>query len=60
MYFYFNQEKHLKRSIPDVTNISVINIPVVGDATNIILDPILMFVCHMGVTGAAVAHVISQ
>ncbi|CAM0872017.1 unnamed protein product [Alopecurus aequalis] len=33
---------------------------VVGDATNIILDPILMFVCHMGVTGAAVAHVISQ
>uniref|UniRef100_A0A0D9VRA0 Protein DETOXIFICATION n=1 Tax=Leersia perrieri TaxID=77586 RepID=A0A0D9VRA0_9ORYZ len=33
---------------------------VVGDAANIILDPILMFVCHMGVTGAAVAHVISQ
>ncbi|KAF8673764.1 hypothetical protein HU200_048518 [Digitaria exilis] len=33
---------------------------VVGDATNIILDPILMFVCHMGVTGAAVAHVTSQ
>lgn len=33
---------------------------VVGDATNIILDPILMFVCHMGVTGAAVAHVASQ
>uniref|UniRef100_A0A0D9Z3Z6 Protein DETOXIFICATION n=2 Tax=Oryza glumipatula TaxID=40148 RepID=A0A0D9Z3Z6_9ORYZ len=33
---------------------------VVGDAANIILDPILMFVCHMGVTGAAVSHVISQ
>nr|AHA98251.1 MATE1 [Triticum aestivum] len=33
---------------------------VVGDATNIILDQILMFVCHMGVTGAAVVHVISQ
>ncbi|KQK22870.1 protein DETOXIFICATION 42 [Brachypodium distachyon] len=33
---------------------------VVGDAANIILDPILMFVCHMGVTGAAVAHVVSQ
>lgn len=33
---------------------------VVGDAANIILDPILMFVCHMGVTGAAVAHVASQ
>lgn len=33
---------------------------VVGDAANIILDPILMFVCHMGVAGAAVAHVVSQ
>ncbi|RLN18310.1 protein DETOXIFICATION 42-like [Panicum miliaceum] len=33
---------------------------VVGDAANIILDPILMFVCHMGVTGAAVAHVAAQ
>ncbi|CAL4921502.1 unnamed protein product [Urochloa decumbens] len=33
---------------------------VLGDAMNIILDPILMFVCHMGVTGAAVAHVTSQ
>ncbi|CAL4913283.1 unnamed protein product [Urochloa decumbens] len=33
---------------------------VLGDAMNIILDPILMFVCHMGVTGAAVAHVSSQ
>lgn len=33
---------------------------VVGDAANIILDPILMFVCHMGVTGAAIAHVVSQ
>nr|CAD1837661.1 unnamed protein product [Ananas comosus var. bracteatus] len=33
---------------------------VAGDATNIILDPILIFVFHMGVSGAAIAHVISQ
>ncbi|XP_042373336.1 protein DETOXIFICATION 42-like [Zingiber officinale] len=33
---------------------------VVGDAANIILDPILMFVFHMNVSGAAIAHVISQ
>ncbi|KAJ8510330.1 hypothetical protein OPV22_000764 [Ensete ventricosum] len=33
---------------------------VAGDVTNIILDPILMFVFHMGVGGAAIAHVISQ
>lgn len=31
-----------------------------GDITNIILDPILMFVFHLGVSGAAIAHVISQ
>ncbi|KAM1696126.1 hypothetical protein ACFXTN_027685 [Malus domestica] len=33
---------------------------VAGDATNIILDPIFIFVFHLGVTGAAIAHVISQ
>ncbi|XP_031488046.1 protein DETOXIFICATION 42-like [Nymphaea colorata] len=33
---------------------------VVGDATNIILDPILMFIFKLGVTGAAIAHVTSQ
>ncbi|XP_030455841.1 protein DETOXIFICATION 42 isoform X1 [Syzygium oleosum] len=33
---------------------------VVGDVTNIILDPVFMFVFHMGVSGAAIAHVISQ
>ncbi|KAL8154419.1 hypothetical protein V2J09_012179 [Rumex salicifolius] len=27
------------------------------DVSNIILDPILIFVCHMGVGGAAIAHV---
>lgn len=36
------------------------DIVVIGDITNIILDPILMFVLHMGVIGAAIAHVISQ
>ncbi|GLT60728.1 hypothetical protein SLA2020_334830 [Shorea laevis] len=33
---------------------------VAGDAMNIILDPILIFVLHLGVTGAAIAHVVSQ
>ncbi|KAK4339116.1 hypothetical protein RND71_040578 [Anisodus tanguticus] len=33
---------------------------VAGDLANIILDPILMFVFHLGVRGAAIAHVISQ
>ncbi|GAB4828088.1 Protein DETOXIFICATION 43 [Ancistrocladus abbreviatus] len=33
---------------------------VIGDVTNIILDPILIFACHLGVSGAAIAHVISQ
>lgn len=31
-----------------------------GDLTNIILDPIFIFAFHMGVRGAAIAHVISQ
>ncbi|KAJ0982329.1 hypothetical protein J5N97_010584 [Dioscorea zingiberensis] len=33
---------------------------VAGDLANIILDPILIFVFHMGVSGAAIAHVLSQ
>ncbi|GAB2238097.1 hypothetical protein Droror1_Dr00015999, partial [Drosera rotundifolia] len=33
---------------------------VVGDAMNIVLDPILIFTCHLGVSGAAIAHVVSQ
>ncbi|XP_006662259.1 protein DETOXIFICATION 42-like [Oryza brachyantha] len=33
---------------------------VAGDATNIVLDPIFMFIFHYGVSGAAIAHVISQ
>ncbi|XP_042009553.1 protein DETOXIFICATION 43-like [Salvia splendens] len=33
---------------------------VIGDLTNIILDPILIFVCRWGVAGAAIAHVLSQ
>ncbi|XP_057807653.1 protein DETOXIFICATION 43 isoform X2 [Salvia miltiorrhiza] len=33
---------------------------VVGDLTNIILDPIFIFVCRWGVAGAAIAHVLSQ
>nr|GLL40896.1 protein DETOXIFICATION 43-like isoform X1 [Ipomoea trifida] len=31
-----------------------------GNSTNIILDPIFIFACRLGVSGAAVAHVISQ
>ncbi|XP_050221055.1 protein DETOXIFICATION 42 [Mercurialis annua] len=33
---------------------------VIGDVTNLILDPIFMFVFGLGVRGAAIAHVISQ
>ncbi|XP_044494678.1 protein DETOXIFICATION 43-like [Mangifera indica] len=33
---------------------------VAGDLTNIVLDPIFIFVCHLGVSGAAIAHVLSQ
>ncbi|TVU30750.1 hypothetical protein EJB05_22387 [Eragrostis curvula] len=33
---------------------------VAGDATNIVLDPIFMFLFKYGVRGAAIAHVISQ
>ncbi|KAG8646315.1 protein DETOXIFICATION 43 isoform X2 [Manihot esculenta] len=33
---------------------------VAGDVTNIILDPIFIFVCRLGVSGAAIAHVLSQ
>ncbi|XP_010278987.1 PREDICTED: protein DETOXIFICATION 42-like [Nelumbo nucifera] len=33
---------------------------VAGDVANIILDPLFIFVLHMGVSGAAIAHVISQ
>ncbi|OAY48523.1 protein DETOXIFICATION 42 [Manihot esculenta] len=33
---------------------------VAGDVTNIILDPLFMFVFRLGVSGAAIAHVISQ
>ncbi|CAA7051003.1 unnamed protein product [Microthlaspi erraticum] len=32
----------------------------VADVINIILDPIFIFVLHLGVSGAAIAHVISQ
>lgn len=28
-----------------------------GDLENVVLDPILIFVGHMGVSGAAIAHV---
>ncbi|XP_058006897.1 protein DETOXIFICATION 43 isoform X1 [Hevea brasiliensis] len=33
---------------------------VIGDVANIILDPIFIFVCRLGVSGAAIAHVLSQ
>ncbi|KAL6616612.1 hypothetical protein ACP70R_038882 [Stipagrostis hirtigluma subsp. patula] len=33
---------------------------VAGDLANIVLDPILIFGCRMGVIGAAIAHVVSQ
>ncbi|KAL4574992.1 hypothetical protein LXL04_021832 [Taraxacum kok-saghyz] len=33
---------------------------VAGDVANIILDPILIFVCKLGVSGAAISHVIAS
>lgn len=33
---------------------------VAGDLTNIILDPIFIFTLRLGVSGAAIAHVLSQ
>ncbi|XP_017238226.1 protein DETOXIFICATION 43 isoform X1 [Daucus carota subsp. sativus] len=33
---------------------------VAGDLANVVLDPILIFVLNMGVSGAAIAHVLSQ
>ncbi|KAF9675587.1 hypothetical protein SADUNF_Sadunf09G0047700 [Salix dunnii] len=33
---------------------------VIGDLTNIVLDPIFIFVLNLGVSGAAIAHVLSQ
>ncbi|XP_057425319.1 protein DETOXIFICATION 42-like isoform X2 [Lotus japonicus] len=33
---------------------------IVGDLANIILDPLLIFVVRLGVSGAAIAHIISQ
>ncbi|KAL2327006.1 hypothetical protein Fmac_020433 [Flemingia macrophylla] len=33
---------------------------IMGDITNVILDPLLMFILRLGVSGAAIAHIISQ
>ncbi|XP_045801620.1 protein DETOXIFICATION 42-like isoform X3 [Trifolium pratense] len=33
---------------------------IIGDVTNIILDPLLMFTFRLGVSGAAIAHIVSQ
>lgn len=41
------------------TFLSMISL-IAGAVTNIILDPILIFACHMGIEGAAIATVIGQ
>ena len=41
------------------TTISMVSV-LIGAVTNIILDPILIYACNMGVEGAALATVISQ
>lgn len=43
-----------------VAHVESISNSVAGDVTNVILDPIFMFVLRMKVGGAAIAHVISQ
>jgi Na+-driven multidrug efflux pump len=41
-------------------SVLILSTAVAGDATNIILDPLFIFVFRMGISGAAIAHVISQ
>lgn len=41
------------------TRVSMLSV-VIGAVTNIVLDPVLIFACHMGVRGAALATIISQ
>ncbi|KAJ6409212.1 hypothetical protein OIU84_008831 [Salix udensis] len=48
-----NNEKNIEKkdSVPE---------DVIGDLTNVVLDPIFIFVLNLGVSGAAIAHVLSQ
>ncbi|KAK6941850.1 Multi antimicrobial extrusion protein [Dillenia turbinata] len=46
------------RGIKDTT--TPLYATIIGDVANIILDPVFIFIFKMGVSGAAIAHVISQ
>lgn len=52
--------KDLERKNNNNDDVFVTKLTVIGDTANVILDPILIFACHLGVTGAAIAHVFSQ
>lgn len=45
---------------PIMNSCHILSNIVAGDLTNIILDPIFIFYFRLGVSGAAIAHVISQ
>ena len=63
IYTYMNEIKS-KKNKKSSTLFFLVNIlwikTVAGDLANIILDPIFIFVCRLGVSGAAIAHVLSQ
>lgn len=62
LMIYFQLIINIKQFLPSLhfDYFLILSIAVAGDVTNIILDPLFMFVFRMGISGAAIAHVISQ
>lgn len=62
LMIYFQLIINTKQFLPSLhfDYFLILSIAVAGDVTNIILDPLFMFVFRMGISGAAIAHVISQ
>lgn len=62
LMIYFQLIINTKQFLPSLhfDYILILSIAVAGDVTNVILDPLFMFVFRMGISGAAIAHVISQ
>lgn len=62
LMIYFQLIINTKQFLPSLhfDYFLILSIAVAGDVTNVILDPLFMFVFHMGISGAAIAHVISQ
>lgn len=62
LMIYFQLIINTKQFLPSLhfDYFLILSIAVAGDVTNVILDPLFMFVFRMGISGAAIAHVISQ